>query len=147
MRYMNYKKNIIQLKSGLSLMEVLFAIAILATVLLAVGNGFDKSATSSVSARNQILAMEDTKRILEQVRMVADSSGLATVKDQDYWSNVNGNGWLQTTTFSNLTGATHTIVFPDGTTQDPLHVRANVNWQEKNGTRSYSLDTLVTNRA
>ncbi len=135
--------------SGLSLIEILFSIAILAFLLAALAGGFQKLSASNASLKYQALASNDAKKTMEQVRFLADQKGLAgtgSVTDSSYWSNASGTGWLQTTSFSSLSGASRTVTFPDGTSQDPLHVRTTVTWQEKGTDRSYSLDTYVTKR-
>ena len=101
---------------GLSLIEVLFAISIMAIVLGAITGGFSQAIKSGSFSKNQIAAMNDTKKMLEHVRMTADKKGLqgsGSVTDANYWSNPSGTGWLQTATFSNLPNATRSISFPD----------------------------------
>ena len=135
--------------SGLSTVEVLFALGIMAIVLLAVLNGFNQSAAQGASSKNRIAASEDAKKILEHARSIADTNnltGTGSVSDQSYWTD-----WIQSETtagtFSNLTGATRALTtFQVGTGEDPLGVRATVTWQEKGGTKSYSLDTMMTKR-
>ncbi len=131
-------------KSGLSLIEVLFAMGILALVLTAVGMGFNQSAASSALSKNNLYAMNDAKRILEQARKRTDRAGLTgtnSVTDTTGW-----NTWLASAQRWQLPQATRTVTFPDGTAQDPLHIRATVSWQEKGGAKSYNLETLITKR-
>ncbi len=135
-------------KKGLSLIEVLFAMGILGIVLTFIGYAFTQSAYQGASTKNKIGAMNDVKKMLEQVRTVADKNGLTgpnSVTDGTYWTNA-GNGWLETQTFSNLSTPARTIIFPSGTGGNPLRVRATVTWQEKTGTRSYFMETLATKR-
>ncbi len=134
---------------GLSLIEVLVAIGIAGVILAALASGFNQALLSRTLNKEQFSAMADTRKILEHVRMIVDQKGLTgtgSVTDSNYWKNANNSGWLQTSTFSNLRNASRDLLYPDGTNQNPLHVRASVTWQEKNGTKTYSLDTLVDKR-
>ena len=134
-------------ETGLSLMEVLFALGILSLVLLAIGSGFSNMTSKNVNLRNQTFAMEDSRQIIEQIRKVADEQSLNTVRDSNYWTRADGQGWLQTTTsLSHLPQVTRTVTFPDGTADDPLRGRVSVQWLEKGITHTYSLETLVTKR-
>lgn len=137
-------------KTGLSLIEVLLALGVITIVLYALGGGFNQTMQGNVDIRNQLAAIEDAKKILEQVRLTADQGGISAVTDTQYWA-----GWLEegknwgianSALFSPLPGAIRSLEFPDGTSGNPLHVRATITWQEKNQTRAYSLDTFVTKR-
>ena len=134
---------------GLTLIEILFAVGILAILLAAILGGFGQLATTESSLKYQASAVNDAKKIMEQVRLVADEQGLTgqnSVTDTSYWDNEGGTGWIETESFSSLPGATRSVTFPDGTSEDPLHVRVTISWQEKGANKSYSLDTFVTKR-
>jgi len=129
-------------------MEVLLALFIFAIILVSVASAFNFGAAMNAVARNKILATNDAKKIMEQVRMIADSLGLAAVTDADYWENVNGTGWLQTETFSSsaLNDIDMSVSFPDNPTEDPLHVLVTISWTEKNGAKTYQLHNKITRR-
>lgn len=131
-------------RSGLSLIEVLAALGIMAIVLVAMGGGFNQSLNATASSRNQLAAVSDTRRILEHARKVTDSYGLTgtnSVTDQNAW-----DLWISTSQNWQLPNAIKAVTFPAGTSGNPLQVRATVTWSEKQGTKSYHLDTLITRR-
>ncbi len=144
----NTKKN--KLRQGTTLMEVLFALAIFSIVLISVASAFIFGSAMNASAKNKILVANDAKKIMEQVRMITDSMGVAAVTDANYWKNANtpGTGWLQTETFSSSTldSINMNVSFPEGTGGNPLHVLVAITWKEKNGTRTYQLHNKVTKR-
>lgn len=125
---------------GLSLIEVLLALAIMAIVLYSLGGGFDNASSVNVTTVNRTSAMQDARKIVEHVRMMAEEQGLSAVTNSSYWTN-----WFANTDFD-LNNATRQVSFPDGTTADPLRVRVTVSWPEKGGSKQYSLETLVTKR-
>jgi len=138
------KKN----QAGLSLLEVLFSIAILAMMMAAIAGGFSQFNRVSVSQQYQTRAIQDAARMLEQVRKVANESGVTAATSATYWSTAGGTGWLETSAaqFNVLPEVERSITFPDGTAGNPLHVRATVTWQEQGNPKSYSMDMLVTER-
>ena len=131
-------------------MEVIAAMAIMGLLMMALGNGFSQSFHTNTHSRNYVNAMDDAKKIIEQIRYVAETSGLSgsdSVTDANYWSNNSNSGWLQTASFSDLPSASRTIEFPSGTSGDPIQVKVNVQWNEGRGSvKRYVLETLVTKR-
>lgn len=129
-------------------MEVLFALSIFSIVLIAVASAFNFGAAMNAAAKNKILVATDAKKIMEQVRMVADSIDLEAVTDADYWKNVSGTGWLQTEVFSStsLPSINMNVTFPEGTSGDPLYVLVTITWAEKSGTKTYQLHNKITKR-
>ncbi|MBI4388362.1 MAG: hypothetical protein HY582_04910 [Candidatus Omnitrophica bacterium] len=130
-------------------MEILCALGILAVVLTVLGQTLNFATSNHTYLRNKTLAVNDAKKVMEQVRLIADTVGLTCntgggcVADTSYWTNANNNGWTDIQSFSL---AKPGISFPDGS-NDPLHVRVTVNWTEKDAAKSYALDSLVTQRA
>lgn len=143
-------------EAGASIMEVLFATAIFAAILVAMGSGFNHAASMNAYIKNKSSAANDAKKIMEQVRMLTDTSGLAAVMEADTWKKPDGTGWLQ----QNINRANEDmgVTFPDCTDQndpepsdcpengDPLHVRVIISWQEKTTEKQFQLDGLFTQR-
>lgn len=133
---------------GTTLMEVLFALAIFAIIMVSVAGAFNFGSSMNVTAKNKILVVNDAKKIMEQARMIADSISLNAVTDADYWKNISGTGWLQTETFSSsaLPSINMSISFPEGTSGDPLYVLVTITWLEKTTTKTYQLHNKITQR-
>ena len=133
---------------GTTLLEILFALAIFAIVLVSVASAFNFGSAMNASAKNKILVANDAKKIMEQARMITDSYDLAAVSNADYWENVNGDGWLQQEPFSSssLDSIDMSVSFPDGTSGDPLHILVTIAWSEKGGMKTYQLHSKMTKR-
>lgn len=132
-------------KSGFTLIEILLAITLITIVIAAVGASFQYAASLSSFAQNKITAANDAERTMEEVRRVANASGLTgsnSASDSTYWTT-----WLSGQTFSGLPSQSVSVTFPAGTGTDPLQVLVTINWSEKGTTRTFRLYSLVTQRA
>jgi type II secretory pathway pseudopilin PulG len=134
-------------EKGLTLIEQLLALFVLVIVTMSMAAAFDQTLGANVYSKNRLLAANDAKKIMEQVRATADKYGTGNpLQTPTYWSNASNTGWLQTASFSSLPGKTMSVQFPSGNTY-PLQVRAVVNWTEKGGTKTYNLDAMVMRRS
>jgi hypothetical protein len=123
----------------------MLATGIMAIVILSFGTAIERVIGTNVFSNNKSLAYNDAKRIMEQIRYLADTQGLTSVANASYWSN-NGGGWLETQSFSSLPNAVRSVQFPDGTSGEPLHVRVLVRWKEKKANRKLITSALITPR-
>jgi len=134
---MNQKNNC----SGFTLVEGLFAIVLMTIVIAAVGSSFQYAASMNAFAQDKIAAANDAEKTMEEVRRVANSSGLAATSTASTWTT-----WISAQTFSGLPDESVAVTFPAGTAGDPLQVLVTVTWSEKSATRAFKLYSLVTKR-
>jgi type II secretory pathway pseudopilin PulG len=149
--------------TGFTLLELMFAAAILAaTVIIILGIFFGCSHLNE-DFRYFVIAANDARFIMEEIK----SASLTSLSDAtnapggfSTWGNwavallANGGGGLNTTDRPDhgLEGQTVTVSFPRGTAADPLEVEVRVNFQGRrqkiNPTEphlSVILRTLMTN--
>lgn len=132
-------------ESGLTLIEVLLASALLVLAVFALGGGFNYANSVSAFAQSKIMAANDAEKVMEEARRVADAVGLSGtngVTDSSYWTT-----WIAGQTFSSLPNRSISVTFPEGTSGNPIQTLVTVSWTEKGATRSYKLYTLVTPRS
>lgn len=132
-------------KQGLTLVELLFSIALAALVIWVVGGGFQYATSIGAFSQNKQAAMNDAEKIMEEMRRVIDTNGLSgtgSATDTNYWS-----VWIAGQSFSPLSGAVRNVSFPQGTGQNPLPVSVTVSWSEKNAARNVTLFNKVTPRS
>lgn len=126
---------------GFTLVEVMVAIGIFAIALFGTMALMGQSMALGKYTSNQTIAANEARRVLENVRRVADASGLATVASTNF-----------SETLSSTTLASGTVAVTDlsGNTltnnANPLAVRVQVTWTQKGQTLNYKLDTMVTQR-
>ncbi len=122
-------------------MEVMVAISVFAIALFGTMALMGQSMAFGKNANAQTIATNEAKRVLENVRRVADASGLAVV------ASTNFNETLSSTT---LQSGTIAVTDLSGNTltnnADPLPLRVTVSWAENGRTLTYNLDTMVTQR-
>ncbi|GEM_PF-6473863 len=128
-------------KKGFTLIEVMVAIGIFAIALLGTLALMGDSMAFGKYSDNRTIAANQARRVLENVRRVADSSGLATVASTNF-----------NETLSNTILRSGTIAVTDlsgnalTNNADPLPVRVTVSWTQKGQTLTYILNTMVTQR-
>ncbi|PIQ85033.1 MAG: hypothetical protein COV74_10570 [Candidatus Omnitrophica bacterium CG11_big_fil_rev_8_21_14_0_20_45_26] len=133
-------------EKGLSLMETLFAMAILGIVMAGLASGFNQATKSSQYKTNETSAINDAKRMLEHARYIAEKNGFTgtdSLSDSTYWTN-----WFSSATgLSALPNVTRSITLPNGTNGDPPYqVNAVINWKERGQDKQYVLSTLISRR-
>ena len=128
-------------KKGFTLIEVMVAIGIFAIAVFGTLALIGQSISFGKHTHNQTIAANEAKRVLENVRRVADASGLATVASNNFNETLNSS-LLQsgTVTVTDLSG--NSLV----SNADPLPVRVTVSWTQKGQATTYKLDTMVTQR-
>ena len=135
---MNERK---QNRKGFSLIEVMFAISIFAFALFGTLALIGQSMAFGKFTNSQTIATNEARRVLENVRRIADTSGLATVASTNFSETLNSSVLQDgTVTVTDLSG--NSLV----NNADPLPVRVKVSWEQKGQTLAYNLDTMVTQR-
>ena len=135
---MNERK---QNRKGFSLIEVMFAISIFAFALFGTLALIGQSIAFGKFTNSQTIATNEARRVLENVRRIADTSGLATVASTNFSETLNSSVLQDgTVTVTDLSG--NSLV----NNADPLPVRVKVSWTQKGQTLAYNLDTMVTQR-
>ena len=128
-------------KKGFTLIEVMVAIGIFAFAVFGTLALIGQSMAFGKASNNQTVAVNEAKRVLENVRRVADTSGLATVASTNF---------NETLSSSVLPSGTVVVTDLSGNAlvnnADPLPVRVTVSWTQKGQTINYSMDTMVTQR-
>ncbi len=127
--------------TGFTLMEVMVAISIFAIALLGTLALMGQSMAFGKYANNRTIAQNEARRVFENVRRVADASGLATVASTNFNETLSDNTLKSgTIAVTDLSGNALT------NNADPLPVRVTVSWSQKGQTLTYILDTMVTQR-
>lgn len=131
-------------QSGLTLVEVLFAAALLVVIIVSVAKISQNSSSLTALAQSKMVAAQDAEKVMEEVRRVANTTGLSgtnSVTDASYWTT-----WIASQAFTTLPSESVNVTFPSGTNENPLSVLVQVSWSEKNSTKTYQLYNLVTQR-
>ena len=128
-------------KKGFTLIEVMAGMGLFAFALLGLLALMAQSLELGHFSSNRMIAINEVRQVIEDIRRVADSSGLDTVVsttfDETLDDNVLKSGSI---TVTDLNGAT--LV----NNADPLPVRIQITWDEKGRTVSYAVETQVTER-
>src|SRR3989338_8137190 len=84
-------------KSGFTLVEFTFGAAIFAIAVFGTIALLGESLSFGKFSNSQMIAMNETRRVLEEIRHVADTDGLANVADNDWtaWASQNLNNPLE----------------------------------------------------
>ena len=127
-------------QEGFTLMELMVGISLFALALFPVMTVLANSLAFGKFSENRVLAMNQTRRTIENIRRVSDASGLATVVSTNWNQNLS----------SVLTGGNLTVTDLSGNplqnNADPLPIRVGVTWTEKGKTAAYRIETKVTQR-
>ena len=128
-------------KKGFTLIEVMAGMGLFAFALLGLLALMAQSLELGHFSSNRMIAINEVRQVIEDIRRVADSSGLDTVVsttfDETLDDNVLKSGSI---TVTDLNGAT--LV----NNADPLPVRIKITWDEKGRTVSYAVEKQVTER-
>lgn len=123
---------------GFTLFEVLIALAVFLIGLGVLSGVFLNVAHLNESSRNLSQALADAQTVLEAMRDTS-TTGLGTVAATD-WA-----AWALNNGLTSLPNETVTVSYADPTA-DPLEVAVQIDWVERVGPRSATVDTLMTQR-
>lgn len=131
-------------ETGFTLLELMIGLSLFSFALFGMMLLLGESLALGKFSNTRTIAMNETRRTIEELRRVADANGLATVVSTNWttWASLNLNNTLanQTVTVTNLQGN------PLQNSVDPLQVRVRIDWTEKGKATAYAVDTLVTKR-
>lgn len=127
--------------AGFTLVEVMIAIGVFAIALLGTLALIGQSMSFGKYANDRTIATNEARRVIENVRRIADVSGLATVASTNFAENLNNN-----TLQGGKVAVTDLSGNPLTNNADPLPIRVIVSWTQKGQILTYSLDTMVTQR-
>ncbi len=132
-------------RNGFTLIELMIGITLVGTVLLSLLAGYMACLTLNEISRDIMIATEDARRVIEQMR----SLSVSTLSDI---TGINWTTWAVNNGLNALTSEQITVSYTDrdatgtGLDDDPLYVTVTVNWQEKTRARGFSLVALITVR-
>jgi len=131
------KKNDGKGKKGFTLLELTVGIAIFTFALFPMMLVLSQSLTFGTFANNRTIAMNEARRVVEDIRRVTDTNGLA---------NLVGMTWSGTVLPSESISVTDLSGNALQNNANPLPVRVTISWGEKGKTTLYQVDTKVTQR-
>ncbi|PIQ86586.1 MAG: hypothetical protein COV74_04200 [Candidatus Omnitrophica bacterium CG11_big_fil_rev_8_21_14_0_20_45_26] len=119
-------------KNGFTLIEAMLAVGLISLTMFTLIASFHYALAMNAVSRNRIVAMNDVRRVAEQLRIAADNglSGVASVQWNNYISHSLPNEAVQVSTAGS----------------DPLTATIVLSWNEKGRTESMQIDTKVTAR-
>lgn len=130
--------------TGFTLMELMIGVSLFSIALFGMMMLLGASLALGKFSNDRTIAMNETRRVIEEIRHVADTNGLIAVAGTNWtaWANQNLNNVLdnQVTMVTDLQGN------PLQNNADPLPIRIRMDWTEKGKATTYSVDTLVTKR-
>ena len=125
-------------EEGFSLIEALASVGLCALVIFVLVAVLNYSLYLNAYSKDRLIAMNDARRITEQVRTVADTNGLSgagsVTSPTTPWSSL----------LSNKLPSESVQVTTSGS--DPLTVTVRISWLEKNRTENFQFATKVTHR-
>ncbi len=127
-----------KIKKGFTLFEVLIAMAVFVTAMGILVGVFLNVAHLNESSRNLSQALADAQSVLEAMRDTS-TTGLGTVTATD-WA-----AWALNNGLTSLPNERVTVNYVDPIA-DPLEVNVQIDWTERLGARSATVDTLMTQR-
>ena len=130
-------KPVLKDKSGLTLLELAFALAILAPILLAVIGVNLYALRAGESSRQITTAMQDAHTIIEQIRDTSEQGLNQVLTEFPDTQAVSG--------FSNLTNEQATVNYND-VNADPLVTTVTVQWTDRGRSINRALTTQITQR-
>ena len=119
---------------GISLIELMFGVAVLLTVILAIALSFLNSMFLCESSRNLVTAANDAQHVLEQVKALDYDTQIAANFSSSY-------------TLPTLTNLKNEVLAFDPApviTSSVSKVTVKVSWTERQNNRSFSLATNFT---
>ena len=129
-------------EKGFTLIEVMAGMGLFAFALLGLLALMAQSLEFGHFSSNRTIAINEIRQTIEDIRRVADVSGLTTVRSTNF---------DETLSDSTLKSGSITVTDTSGNalssnSSDPLPVRIKITWSEKGKTTSYTVDTKVTKR-
>ncbi len=124
-------------KKGFTFLELMVGISIFTFALFPMMLMLTQSLAFGTMAGNRTIAMNEARRVMEDIRRVADTNGLASLV---------GMSWTGTSLSSETISVTDSSGNALQNNADPLPVRVTVSWSEKGKTTLYRIQTLVTQR-
>lgn len=122
---------------GFTLVEIMFGISLFVLALFPLLSVLGQSLSFGTYANNRAIAMNEARRVMEDVRRVADTSGLASVASLSYTGTALPGEAISITDLSGN---------PLTNNANPLPLQVTVNWTEKSRTVQYRVVTMVTER-
>ena len=123
---------------GFTLIEALAVVGLSALLILALAGSLNYSLVLNTYSKSRLIAMNDARRVAEEVRTIADSAGLSgtgSVTD----SSIVWNNFL-----SGILPNESAQVVTSGS--NPINATITVSWKEKNRNESLQFTTKVTKR-
>ena len=123
---------------GFTLIEALAVVGLSALLILALAGSLNYSLALNTYSKSRLIAMNDARRVAEEVRTIADSAGLSgtgSVTD----SSIVWNNFL-----SGILPNESAQVVTSGS--NPINATITVSWKEKNRNESLQFTTKVTKR-
>ena len=124
-------------KRGFTLLETVMGMGLFATALFGILMVLVESLAFGKYAQDRTIAIHEARRVVEDIRRIADTSGLASLVGASWTSSELPSETISVTDFSNQALQNNA---------DPLSVRVNIGWNEKGRTNNYQVETLVTQR-
>ena len=124
-------------KKGFTLIEMMAGIALFSIALFPMLMVLSQSLTFGTFANNRTMAMNEARRVIEDIRRVTDTNGLSSLV---------GMTWSGTSLSSETISVTDLSNNALQNNADPLPVRITITWSEKGKTTLYRVETLVTKR-
>ena len=130
------------MNKGFTLMELMIGVGLFAIVLFGIMLLIGESLALGKFSNHRTVAMNEARRVIEEIRQVADQNDLATVVSTNWatWADTVNALPSETTTVTDLQGN------PLQNNVDPLQIRVTVSWTEKGKISAYAVDTMVTKR-
>ncbi|MCM8813359.1 MAG: type II secretion system GspH family protein [Candidatus Omnitrophica bacterium] len=130
---------------GFTLIELMISIGIFGIVFLALLSGYMSCLKINESSRGMMIATEDARRVIEQMRSLAVASLVSITA-------VNWTSWASANGLTALPAEQIVVTYTDGDgtgnplDDDPLQVTVRVNWNEAGRARALNLATRITVR-
>jgi len=138
------RKQILNMKSGFTLVELLIATAVLLVAITGVLIAFRSPAVLNEMARDTTIATQDASRVIEQMRVTKFSDIQKVDPYWDSWAASNGAKNLLPLPLPNGTNETVAVSY---TAIDPslLEVRVTITWTRRSRSRNIRLTTRIAN--
>ena len=124
-------------KLGFTLLELMVGIGLFTFALFPTMLMLGDALALGKFAENRNIAMNEARRVVEDIRQLADTDGLSALV---------GASWSGTVLPSENISVTDSNGVALANDDDPQSVQVTVSWSEKGKTVSYSVETLVTER-
>jgi type II secretory pathway pseudopilin PulG len=126
--------------TGFTLVEIMFAVALFGAALFGILKLINGSIELNQLSGSRTIAMNDARRVLEEMRTVVNANGTPGITGTDW------GAWAGQNIAFALANENIVITYPQGAGLNPLPVQATVNWSEKGRASAYSVETHFTQR-